>query len=417
MDNFKQVDGPCPSPPDKTDGRKKHSSKRKTNREGSKQDASRRDSVKDDADNEDADENAKDEGDNEEDVNEDANEADEGASRNDVDGNSSKSCTLATTRSESATPGHRRGPWSSTEDNTLMTLVTLHGPYNWVRIAHKLKSRTPKQCRERYHQNLKPSLNRTPITPSEGRRIERMVATMGKCWAEIARQLDGRSDNAVKNWWNGSQNRLMRRKQQHLESANAVRAATAPAGAPAATPTIALDMAPSHELPAVHGYVSHEQRADRNALEYHRCPRVPLLPAPHISGPVPGTLLPFMRINGQGQQLLPWTGNHQPLSPSPHESEQERTESDAGSPSNYTTEPRLELPPLRERPFPSGTPQRLPSLSSLSNATSAAANGIKAIGIKASGIRANGTKSEVKLVAEAITKAKDRVGDPGTSHP
>lgn len=33
---------------------------------------------------------------------------------------------------------------------------------------------------------------------------------MGKRWAEIARRLRGRSDNAVKNWWNGSINRRHR---------------------------------------------------------------------------------------------------------------------------------------------------------------------------------------------------------------
>jgi Myb-like DNA-binding protein FlbD len=91
-----------------------------------------------------------------------------------------------------------------------MNLVHSQGPLNWVRISQQLGSRTPKQCRERYHQNLKPSLNHDPITPEEGAMIERLVQEIGKRWAEIARQLHGRSDNAVKNWWNGSQNRRKR---------------------------------------------------------------------------------------------------------------------------------------------------------------------------------------------------------------
>lgn len=44
--------------------------------------------------------------------------------------------------------------------------------------------------------------------------IEQMVADMGKRWAEIARRLRGRSDNAVKNWWNGGLNRR-RRSNNH----------------------------------------------------------------------------------------------------------------------------------------------------------------------------------------------------------
>lgn len=104
----------------------------------------------------------------------------------------------------------RRGPWSPEEDRKLMELISIFGPSNWVRISNSLCTRTPKQCRERYHQNLKPSLNRTPITQEEGLLIEKLVAKHGKKWAEIARHLNGRSDNAIKNWWNGGANRRRR---------------------------------------------------------------------------------------------------------------------------------------------------------------------------------------------------------------
>lgn len=110
-------------------------------------------------------------------------------------------------------PQHKRGPWSSQEDQLLLTLVNLHGAHNWVRISSTIGTRSPKQCRERFHQNLKPNLNHDPITPEEGLLIEQMVSEMGKRWAEIARRLRGRSDNAVKNWWNGSMNR--RRRSHH----------------------------------------------------------------------------------------------------------------------------------------------------------------------------------------------------------
>jgi len=108
---------------------------------------------------------------------------------------------------------HRRA-WSEEEDKKLRAIVNPQTASNWVRIASMMSSRTPKQCRERYHQHLKRHLNHDPISPEEGEMIVQLVQELGKRRAEIANRLNGRSEGAVKGWWNwnGSQNRRHARR-------------------------------------------------------------------------------------------------------------------------------------------------------------------------------------------------------------
>lgn len=113
---------------------------------------------------------------------------------------------------------YKRGQWLQREDHLLLSLIFTQGRKNWVTISAAMATRSPKQCRERYQQHLRPGLKHGPITPEEGRIINGMVESIGKQWARIARHLQGRSDNAIKNWWYSATNRRQHDRPHDLQS-------------------------------------------------------------------------------------------------------------------------------------------------------------------------------------------------------
>lgn len=81
-------------------------------------------------------------------------------------------------------------------------------------ISKYLNGRLPKQCRERWCNQLDPTIRKDSLTEEEWKIVKMGHMKYGNKWSEIAKHLNGRTPNHIKNQWNA----MMRKKSSDLHS-------------------------------------------------------------------------------------------------------------------------------------------------------------------------------------------------------
>lgn len=115
-------------------------------------------------------------------------------------------------------PEHNsRGSWTQEEDAALNSAVAQIGENKWSKIAKMIKTRSSKQCRERWMNCLKPGLKREPFERWEDEILIQKQTELGNHWAAIAHALPGRSPGAVKNrWYSGLKSQIQSQNNSHM---------------------------------------------------------------------------------------------------------------------------------------------------------------------------------------------------------
>ncbi|KFM26310.1 Myb-like protein A [Auxenochlorella protothecoides] len=97
-------------------------------------------------------------------------------------------------------PNISKEKWTEAEDNQLTSLVRQYGSC-WAEISRNLPGRTDQQCMGRWRRHLDPSVRRVSWHPTEDEKLRELVAEHGASWSFISRFMEGRTAQQVRARW------------------------------------------------------------------------------------------------------------------------------------------------------------------------------------------------------------------------
>ena len=122
-----------------------------------------------------------------------------------------------TPRATQKLKGVRKRPWTQIEDVLLAKLANKIGSQKWSEIAKRIKGREGKQCRERWHNHLNPDIRKDPWDFHEEWLLFLSHKIHGNKWSIMAKYINGRTDNSIKNHWNSVMKRKLNEYDDRLD--------------------------------------------------------------------------------------------------------------------------------------------------------------------------------------------------------
>ncbi|OMJ67733.1 hypothetical protein SteCoe_35026 [Stentor coeruleus] len=118
--------------------------------------------------------------------------------------------------------------WTAEEDQYLIQIVTENQGKNWPKIASELQKkfsiiRRPKQCRERWINNLMVGKEEKTWSESDIALVFKLQKHLRNKWSKIAKYFEGRSSNSIKNLFYSTIRRNLRRFNKGKKSSDKIR--------------------------------------------------------------------------------------------------------------------------------------------------------------------------------------------------
>ncbi|KAG9152309.1 hypothetical protein Leryth_025251 [Lithospermum erythrorhizon] len=94
-------------------------------------------------------------------------------------------------------------------ERLLERLVENYGVKKWSQIARRLTGREGKQCRERWHNHLRPDIKKDSFTEEEEQILVDNHKQLGNKWSKIANKMPGRGENSIKNHFYATKRKML----------------------------------------------------------------------------------------------------------------------------------------------------------------------------------------------------------------